>query len=67
MDLSNYSDNGLLALHEAIIKALNIDDAISEGMSKEYNVRKFSDWREWANSLEAELIKRDISYPTIPW
>lgn len=65
--VSDFSDDGLLKMHLAVINALKIDDAIPQDQEKIYGVRKYSDWRLWADSLEAELTSRDIQFNKVPW
>ena len=66
MNLHNITTEGLLLLHNAIRKALEEDDSLPENQKK-YEVRSFSDWRKWADEIESELTKRDISYNAIQW
>lgn len=67
MNIQGYSDNGLKMLHGAIKNALAQDDAIPAGRDKTYGVREYSDWRETADKIEAELKKRDVSFEMITW
>ena len=58
-------DEGLISLHEGVIKALEIDDR-STG-DKPFNVRGTNDWKRWARILESEMTKREVGFRKIPW
>ena len=68
MDITRMSEPGLLKLHFAVCEALKTDDQlVLSGKETLYGVRKYSDWREWADWLEAELDRREVEYKKIPW
>lgn len=64
-DIAGLSDDSLGRLHDAIIKALEIDDA-STG-KKPFEVRATNDWKIWAKMLEEEMENRSLNYRNIPW
>ena len=66
MDIKRISNNGLIALHNAIHRALRIDDATPLGIDKPLGVRYFADWREWSQWLEVELTARSLSFAPVP-
>ena len=66
MDIKRISNNGLIALHNAIHRALRIDDATPLGIDKPFGVRYFADWREWSQWLEVELTARSLSFAPVP-
>ncbi|HWL06998.1 MAG TPA: hypothetical protein VNQ76_01160 [Planctomicrobium sp.] len=60
------STPGLLKMHNAIREAIEIDDMLYlSRLPKTYGVRDYSDWREWADSLEIELDKRKIKFAKV--
>lgn len=65
--VSNFSNDGLLKMHLAIINALKTDDETPDGQDKIYGVRLYQDWRQWSDSLEAELIKRSVVFNKVDW
>lgn len=67
MDIRALSPAGLLSLYDAIAVALLHDDAQPPTQAKTYGVRQHGDWRVWADALEAELNRRDLTFSPIPW
>lgn len=67
MDITRLSDAGLLSLYDAITTALEFDDAQPAGVAKKYGVRTHADWREWGNTLAAEIQRRALHFRAIPW
>lgn len=65
--VSDFSNDGLLRMHLAVINALKADDETPQGQEKLYGVRTYQDWRQWSDSLEAELSKRKVSFNKVPW
>lgn len=63
--VTELSDEGLISLHEGIIKALEIDD--QSMADKPFNVRGTNDWKRWADILEGEMTKREVEFRKIPW
>lgn len=64
---SGFSNNGLLKMHLAVINALKADDETPQDQEKIYGVRRYSDWKLWADSLEAELTSRNVQFNKVPW
>jgi hypothetical protein len=65
--VSNFSNDGLVKMHLAIVNALKADDETPDGQDKIYGVRLYQDWRQWSDSLEAELIKRSVVFNKVDW
>jgi hypothetical protein len=65
--VSGFSDNGLLKMHLSIINALKIDDKTPHDQEKLYDVRINQDWKQWSDTLEDELTKRNIQFNKVPW
>lgn len=66
-DFSDYTDDGLLAIYDAIGEALRVDDSTAPGAPKRYGVRRFPDWLTHRDALEAEIKKRNLSYTPVRW
>ena len=60
------STSALGELHQAIQQALEEDDKLPEG-KKKYGVRKYGDFRQQADEIEAELDRRQEKYERITW
>lgn len=56
----------LCDLHDSISMAMAEDDSLPDGQKK-YGVREFTDWRDHANRIEAELNKRGEKYNKLDW
>jgi hypothetical protein len=67
MNISGFSNDGLSKMYQAILDALEKDDTASGGQEKPYGVREYQDWKQWADTLEAELTKREIQFVKVPW
>jgi hypothetical protein len=65
--VSGFSNDGLLKMHLAVLNALKADDATPQGQEKLYGVRMYQDWRQWSDSLEDELTKRNVQFNKVPW
>lgn len=65
--ISGFSNDGLLKMHLAVVNALKADDATPADQEKLYGVRTYQDWRQWSDSLEAELTKRNVQFNKVPW
>lgn len=66
MNIPGFTTQTLLEFHEKIRECLNKDDQ-NPLVEKVYEVRSCQDWREFVNSLEAELTKRGIQFLPIKW
>ncbi|WP_342154558.1 hypothetical protein [Methylorubrum sp. SB2] len=60
------STNGLRALHGGITRALADDDA-QPPHRRVYGVRKYPDWRDQADRIEAELTARREAFAPVRW
>lgn len=67
LDLSGFSEVGLMKMHLAVTNALKADDGIPQGQEKLYGVRAYQDWRDWSDCLEGELEKRGVLFEKVPW
>jgi hypothetical protein len=67
MNISGFSDNGLLSLQKSIYDAVEKDDAVPVGQDKIYGAREFTDWKEMCDALEAELDERRLNYQKVIW
>lgn len=65
--VSGFTNDSLSKMHQAILDALEKDDKTPEGQEKPYCVREYDDWRKWADTLEAELAKREVPFDKVPW
>jgi len=66
-DITAMSSKGLKAMQRAIHDRLIEEDQQPPGQEKVYGVREFSDWREQADEMEAELDRRSETYDKVPW
>jgi hypothetical protein len=55
-------------MYEAVRGALAADDALKrQGQETRFRVRERPDWKKHAANLEAEMIKRGMSFEVIDW
>jgi len=66
MDVKKMETESILKMYEAIKNCLEIDDK-AETPTKLYEVRRFPDWKKWADELENELIVRKVEFEKIIW
>jgi hypothetical protein len=66
MNIKGLSTNGLKLLHTTIAKALDEDDVLPPN-AKKYGVRKYPDWRQQADAIEAELTSRGERVVPVAW
>jgi hypothetical protein len=65
MRYANFTDSGLILMHEAVRKAISADSAaIKRGDPPPCMTSETQDWRDHARGLEDEMVKRDV--PFIP-
>jgi hypothetical protein len=65
MNYANFSDTGLLIMHEAVHKAIAADSkAMKRGDPPPCRTSDTKDWRDHANGLEDEMARRNV--PFIP-
>jgi len=67
MDVENLTSGSLLMLHDAVLKALEIDDNLPQEDSKIYEVRASRDWKKWSDRLASEMDRRGVVYNNVPW
>ena len=66
MNITEISEKTLKNLHKLIKEKLAIEDT-QKIEEKEYCIREYDDWKNWADELEVELTKREIEYEPIKW
>ena len=64
---STITAESLIDRHSAVSNALKFDDDTPSGNDKVFGVRTHADFKQWGDSLEAELAKRNIPFTNIPW
>ena len=68
MEISGLSDKALHCLWTAVKNAfIAYENALASGDSPGFGVRETPDWKEWSDSLEREMQKREISFEPISW
>jgi FPC/CPF motif-containing protein YcgG len=66
-DITKMSTGSLQGMHRAIQDRLSEEDASPPNAEKPYGVRQYSDWRDQADEIEAELDGRGEVYSKIAW
>lgn len=67
MNIPGFSTSGLVMMHGAIKLALAVDDNLPPNQDKPYGVRTFADWRQMADAIEEELLKRGVRFDPVLW
>ena len=68
MDYQAFTNDSLTMMYEAVRGALAADDALKrQGQETRFRVRETPDWKKHAANLEAEMIKRGMSFEVIDW
>jgi hypothetical protein len=68
MDYQAFTNDSLTLMYEAVRGALAADDALKrQGQETRFRVRETPDWKKHAANLEAEMIKRGMSFEVIDW
>jgi hypothetical protein len=68
MNYQAFTNESLTMMYEAVRGALAADDAVErEGREPKFKVRDTSDWKKHAADLEAEMLKRGMSFEVIDW
>ena len=68
MYYEGFTDDSLIKLYEGVREALAADEAFTEiGGEGRFRVRKTPAWKLHAADLEAEMIRRGITFEVIEW
>src|SRR5260370_32819930 len=68
MDYSGFTDDSLVKMYEGVREALAADEAFGEiGGEGRFRVRKTPAWKLHAADLEAEMLRRGITFEVIEW
>ena len=68
MNYQAFTNDSLTMMYEAIRGALAADDATkAQGGETRFRVRETPEWRKHAAELEAEMLKRGMSFEVIDW
>jgi hypothetical protein len=68
MNYQAFTNGSLTMMYEAVRGALAADDELS-GLGEEtrFRVRETPDWKKHAADLEAEMLRRGMSFEVIDW
>ena len=68
MNYQAFTNDSLTMMYEGIRGALASDDATkAQGGETRFRVRETPDWKKHAADLEAEMIKRGMTFEVIDW
>jgi hypothetical protein len=68
MDYQGFTDDSLVKMYEGVGEALAADEALRQlGQEGRFRVRKTPAWKLHAADLEAEMVRRGISFEVIDW
>jgi hypothetical protein len=68
MDYQGFTDDSLITMYAGVREALAADDMFRElGLEGRFRVRKTPAWKLHAADLEAEMLRRGISFEVIEW
>jgi len=68
MDYQGFTDDSLIKLYEGVREALAADEAYTElGGEGRFRVRKTPAWKLHAADLEAEMLRRGMTFEVIEW
>ena len=68
MNYQAFTNASLTMMYEGIRGALAADDALKrQGQETRFRVRETPDWKQHAAELEAEMIKRGMTFEVIDW
>jgi hypothetical protein len=66
VNYGEFSDDSLVMMYEAVRGALAADDALEcAGQETKLRERKIPGWRKHAANLEAEMLKRGMTFNVI--
>jgi hypothetical protein len=68
MNYQAFTNDSLTMMYEGVRGALEADDArVGLGEQPRFYVRETPDWREHAADLEAEMLRRGMTFDPIDW
>jgi hypothetical protein len=68
MDYLGFTDDSLIKMYEGVREALAADEALGElGRGGKFRVRQTPAWKLHAADLEAEMLRRGITFEVIEW
>jgi hypothetical protein len=68
MHYQAFTNGSLTLMYEAVRGAVAADDALKgQGQETRFGVRETPEWKEHAAALEAEMLKRGMSFEVIDW
>jgi hypothetical protein len=67
MDYQGFNNDSLIKMYEGVREALAADEALREFGEGRFRVRKTPAWKLHAADLEAEMLRRGISFEVIEW
>jgi hypothetical protein len=68
MDYQGFTDDSLVKMYDGVREALAADEAFGEiGGEGRFRVRQTPAWKLHAADLEAEMIRRGITFEVIDW
>src|SRR5450631_2401940 len=68
MDYQGFTDDSLVKMYDGVREALAADEAFGEiGGEGRFRVRKTPAWKLHAADLEAEMLRRGITFEVIDW
>jgi hypothetical protein len=68
MDYQGFTDDSLIKMYEGVREALADDEAFRElGEEERFRVRKTPAWKLHAADLEAEMVRRGITFEVLGW
>ena len=68
MDYQAFTNASLTMMYEGVRGALAADDALKQqGQETRFRVRETPEWKKHAAALEAEMLKREMSFEDIDW
>jgi hypothetical protein len=68
MNYQAFTNDTLLMMHHCARGALAVDDELKKlGFERRFRVRETCDWKKHAGALEAEMLRRGITFEAINW
>ena len=68
MNYQVFTSASLTMMYEGVRGALAADDALKQqGQETRFRVRETPEWKKHAAALEAEMLKREMSFEVIDW
>lgn len=68
MNYPAFTNESLTMMYEGIRGALAADDALEKDFREPvFRIRDTPDWKKHATALEAEMLRRGMSFPVIDW